>query len=98
MNKWYAVSGHRPEIEELDVVKETEKTLLVNSKFWDRQTRMLKRDSTTACFPTWKEAHDFLIEKLEKKTKYQRERLKDTEDALATARALKEGAPHDSTD
>lgn len=90
MTKWYAVNGYSPEIEVLNVVKETEKTLSYQPKYGGQPRRTLKRDTFTACFPTWKEAHDSLIMKMERKIKIEEDALDYLREKLETARQLKE--------
>lgn len=64
---WFRTGGFRQAIEPVKVLKATEKTVEVEREWNGRVTtsRSHKRSTYDNYFPTWEEAHAFLLEKAE---------------------------------
>lgn len=89
MTKWYRINGTFPHIEELNVVEETAHTIVyVTAR--GRKKRTHKARATSLCVPTWMEAKEHLVRKIEASISYQEKHLMMLRHALERAIELKE--------
>lgn len=94
---WYRTGGWGHLIEEVQVVKSTEKSVIVLEKRWMiggrdqeyQKVRHAKRSEYSAYFPTWEEAHAYLLDKAEREVNGARLRLNDATGRLGNIKGLK---------
>ena len=76
----YKVSKYRIDIEPLEVVRETEKSVYIQQG--RGLSRQAKETAYDQWFTTWQDAYNFLVKRTESKIEYLKGRLEDTEDNL----------------
>ena len=84
MTKYKAYYYSRPEVEKVEVEKETE------SSVWIQGRREVKETQYSAFFDTFQEAKDFLIDVFEKKAQTVRRQLERANGYIGDAKGLKE--------
>ena len=76
----YKVSKYTLDIQPIDVVKETDKSVFIQQG--RNLNRQAKETTYDQWFTTWEDAHNFLVKRTESKIEYLKGRLEDTEDNL----------------
>lgn len=96
MSEWYRVNRWNADISPVEVVKETPKQLVVrHHEAWrkaDIESRRDKRSSSDNYFPTWEEAHAFLMEQADAKLKNARRALEVAQSHHGNVKGMKKPA------
>lgn len=91
---WYKVNSTWEEITAVEAVKVTEKQITYRQwddcrkKFYER--RSLKMSDYSQFFPTWKQAHEYLLQRTERQIEVIRRQLESYEDKLRNIQRMKQ--------
>jgi hypothetical protein len=95
--KKYMTGGFESPIEEVEVVKETKKSVWVKREGWAKGTESIdrchKRASWHNYFDTWEEAHAFLMDKAQREVDSLRRQLELAKGKLGNIKGMK-NTPH----
>lgn len=91
MIKYRASMGYRPEIEVIDVVSETEKTVTMELKSWggNGTRREAKASGFHAWFDSWDEAKNHLLNLAQREVELSRVRLENANSKLGNIKGMK---------
>lgn len=101
MSTWYKVSGHRQQISPVEIEKNTDHFVFVRDPYGygtekakAKVVRLAIRSECGAYFPTWEDAHAYVLERAERSVRDSRLRLEQANGHLGNVKGLKkpEGA------
>jgi len=89
MAKGYIVNlRYIPEIEEIEIIRETEKTVTVKSKYSAKPYRMNKKSVDSRFFSTIAETLEFFTEQIDKKIESHENDIKRLKDRMEVTRRI----------
>ncbi len=87
MKKYKAEDWFRPEISEVEVIRETEKCVVTKNR--GRERREQKESQRTKWCDTWEEAHAYLLARAEEHARQARLRLAEANGKLGNVKGMK---------
>lgn len=92
MEKWYKVSSYSHKIEEVEVVKHTEKCVWYKYDWFGKEEvrKAAKISGGNHYFESWQEAHSFLLDRYERKVQSLKQATHEANSLLGQVRKMKE--------